>query len=249
MSENPFFPPRAISVSLKYVLRNYHNQSKIILDDEEDDEDEKNCQNDDFHEKEMNLSRENSIIFGEKAMNKGNDSIKKAIPLKTNLAKSQTDDQGKKCSIMKKIVEFNEKLKSIKRKKPEMNIERVSEVNQKLVKKKKNKSQKIGENIHKVLEILVRWKNLSYPKSIDKKQKNNISKGEAAKIVGVKKKTLDEYLGVTRLGIVLNFDFKEHLNKKFGFLRRFVKQSKTSNPRWTSSYNDVEEILESLKKK
>lgn len=41
---------------------------------------------------------------------------------------------------------------------------------------------------------------------------------EAAKKVGVNKKTLDYFLGKLRLGIVLNFKFEENVHKPFKVL-------------------------------
>lgn len=42
-------------------------------------------------------------------------------------------------------------------------------------------------------------------------------------MVGVSKKTLDDYFGQLRLGEMYGFDFQNGLNKKFGVLRAFVK--------------------------
>jgi hypothetical protein len=46
---------------------------------------------------------------------------------------------------------------------------------------------------------------------------------EAARIIGVSKKTLDDYYYQLRLGEFYNFDFPNNLNEKVGILRAYVK--------------------------
>ena len=71
---------------------------------------------------------------------------------------------------------------------------------------------------------------------------------ESAYKLGMRKKTLDDYAMFLKWGIRLDFPFKEHMNKKFGFLRKWVRL----NPRFSgkkttlrhefNSVNLVEEI-------
>jgi len=46
---------------------------------------------------------------------------------------------------------------------------------------------------------------------------------DAAKVVGISKKSLDDYYCQLRLGEHYQFDFQQHLNCKIGFLRDYVK--------------------------
>ena len=46
---------------------------------------------------------------------------------------------------------------------------------------------------------------------------------EAAKVVGVSKKSLDDYYYQLRMGEKYEFDFSSHLQDKIGVLRNFIK--------------------------
>ena len=48
----------------------------------------------------------------------------------------------------------------------------------------------------------------------------------AAKKVGIPKKTLDYYLHLVLMGRKFNFPFSSHGNEKMGKLRKFVKKAK-----------------------
>lgn len=50
---------------------------------------------------------------------------------------------------------------------------------------------------------------------------------DAAKMVGISKKSLDDYFCQLRLGEQYDFDFKSNLDKGIGVLRSYVKQQKT----------------------
>ena len=52
---------------------------------------------------------------------------------------------------------------------------------------------------------------------------------EAAEVVGISKKSLDDYYYQLRLGEKYNFDFKRHLYEKVGTLRNFIKDIKRKN--------------------
>ena len=47
---------------------------------------------------------------------------------------------------------------------------------------------------------------------------------EAAEIVGVSKKSLDDYLAQLRAGRHFGFDFNKNQHKRIGELRNFVKE-------------------------
>lgn len=49
---------------------------------------------------------------------------------------------------------------------------------------------------------------------------------DAAKAVGISKKSLDDYYYQLRLGEFYKFDFGAHLQEKVGVLRTFVKEFK-----------------------
>ena len=46
---------------------------------------------------------------------------------------------------------------------------------------------------------------------------------EAAKLVGVSKKSLDDYYCQLRLGELYHFDFYKYLDQKMGLLRGYIK--------------------------
>jgi hypothetical protein len=57
-------------------------------------------------------------------------------------------------------------------------------------------------------------------------QHEKYSLEEAAKKVGISKKSLDDYLFQIRFGNRYGFNFNEHYNEKVGILRDFVRQQK-----------------------
>jgi len=57
----------------------------------------------------------------------------------------------------------------------------------------------------------------------DKNHKKRLNLQDAAKIVGVSKKSLDDYYCQLRLGELYNFKFSENLDEKMGVLRTYVK--------------------------
>ena len=53
--------------------------------------------------------------------------------------------------------------------------------------------------------------------------KEKLSLIEAARRVGVSKKSLDDYYYQLRLGEFYNFNFKDNLSQKIGILRAYVR--------------------------
>ena len=84
---------------------------------------------------------------------------------------------------------------------------------------KRAKEKKIGYIIKKVFE----WK--GFRKYTD----NKMSLIEAAKKVGLSKKTLDEYYNQIREGKKYNFDFNKHKKDKVNILRGYVKKMNNNN--------------------
>ena len=85
---------------------------------------------------------------------------------------------------------------------------------------KRTKERKIGYIIEKV----ALWRKL-YNGMPDQSGKNvRYSLEEAAKQVGVSKKSLDDYLSQLRKGRRYGFDFNRHKDDKVGVLRAFVKK-------------------------
>ena len=60
-------------------------------------------------------------------------------------------------------------------------------------------------------------------------QHEKLSLEEAARKVGISKKSLDDYLFQIRLGFSFGFNFNEHYSDKVGILRDFVRQQKKSD--------------------
>lgn len=56
---------------------------------------------------------------------------------------------------------------------------------------------------------------------------SNFSLKNAAKYVGLSKKTLDDYFLVLRVGEELGYNFRENKEKKIGHLRSFIRNQPT----------------------
>lgn len=74
-----------------------------------------------------------------------------------------------------------------------------------------------------MLNSLFEWMKLSY-KGMGKNDSQLLSKKEAAKKVGIPKKTLDDYLMCLKKAIYLNFPFETGINKGLGQMRKFLKE-------------------------
>ena len=83
---------------------------------------------------------------------------------------------------------------------------------------RRTKERKIGEVIQKVQK----WRHLYY--------QNCESLEEAAKKVGISKKSLDDYFLQLKNGKLNGFNFNEHKNDKIGILRNWNKHHKDSQP-------------------
>lgn len=90
-------------------------------------------------------------------------------------------------------------------------------------KSKRTKERKIGYIIEKVNS----WRKLYNGFYDDNGKFTKYSLDEAAKIIGISKKSLDDYLLQLRLGRKFGFDFNSNKNQKVGILRSYVKQKRT----------------------
>lgn len=93
-------------------------------------------------------------------------------------------------------------------------------------KRKRHKERKIGE----VLDLVLKWRKL-YAGIRDPRtgQIVKLSLEEAAKRVGVAKKSLDDYLLQIRSAKKYGFNFQDHYNERVGILRTYVKRYKNTN--------------------
>ena len=90
------------------------------------------------------------------------------------------------------------------------------------LKARRAKERKIGSVVKKVYM----WRRLYTGFVDDQGRTIKLTLEEAAKKVGISKKSLDDYLIQLRNGRSLGFNFNEHQNEKIGVLRSFVKKYK-----------------------
>lgn len=96
---------------------------------------------------------------------------------------------------------------------------------------RRTKERRIGHIIEKVIE----WRKY-YSGTIDEsRQHEKLSLDEAAKKVGISKKSLDDYLFQIRFGYRYKFNFNEYYNEKVGILRDFVRQQKKTTTNKTDA--------------
>ena len=84
------------------------------------------------------------------------------------------------------------------------------------------KDRKISEIIRKV----TKWRKLYTGTAMPDGRVVKYSSKEAANMIGIAKKTLDDYLLQMRIGMKYGFDFNYHNDDKIGVLRAFVKEKK-----------------------
>ena len=89
-------------------------------------------------------------------------------------------------------------------------------------KTRRAKERKIGSVVKKVYM----WRRLYTGFKDDQGRTIKLTLEEAAKKVGISKKSLDDYLIQLRNGRSLGFNFNEHQNDKIGVLRSFIKKNK-----------------------
>jgi hypothetical protein len=129
---------------------------------------------------------------------------------------------------------------------PDMDQDSSSTTNEK-GKRKRHKERKIGE----VLDLVLKWRKL-YSGIRDPRtgQIVKLSLDDAAKRVGVAKKSLDDYLLQIRSAKKSGFNFQEHYNERVGVLRSYVKKTKSTKSSSTRHQEqDLDESTENMPSK
>lgn len=86
----------------------------------------------------------------------------------------------------------------------------------------RSRERSVGEAI----DLVKKWRNLHLNCTKPNNNKKKINLQEAAKMLGVSKKSLDDYYCQLRLAEMYDFDFGKHLQEKMGVLRSYVKERK-----------------------
>ena len=71
------------------------------------------------------------------------------------------------------------------------------------------------------MEVVKKWRDLHLHGHKTLKKRLNLQ--DAAKMVGISKKSLDDYYCQLRLGELYHFDYINNLSEKMGVLRTYVK--------------------------
>ena len=114
-------------------------------------------------------------------------------------------------------------------------------------KKEINKNQKDKRTKERKIEFIVEkvnaWRRLYNGFYNENGEYTRYSLDQAAKMVGISKKSLDDYLLQLRLGRKYGFNFNQNKTKKVGILRAFVKRHRASNQNsmnTTKNQNDID---------
>lgn len=105
------------------------------------------------------------------------------------------------------------------------------------------KKQKEPERvIRSVLENVKLWRHLHT-------RNKKVSLTEAAKLIGISKKTLDDYFLQLRLGELYGFDFKNNLDEKIGVVRAHIRKHEDKSleanlPKAIRSFELVRDVKE-----
>ena len=119
-------------------------------------------------------------------------------------------------------------------------------------KKETNKTQKDKRTKERKIEFIVEkvnaWRRLYNGFYNENGEYTRYSLDQAAKIVGISKKSLDDYLLQLRLGRKYGFNFNQNKTKKVGVLRAFVKKHRVNQNNKSFIGNDTKtnnDVLES----
>jgi len=105
-------------------------------------------------------------------------------------------------------------------------------------KRRRHKERKIGE----VLDLVLKWRKLySGVRDYKTGQIIKLTLEDAAKRLGVAKKSLDDYLLQIRFARKYGFNFQQNNEERVGVLRNFVKSMKTSDKGNKGDSIDVKE--------
>eukprot|EP00830_Metopus_es_P005664 TRINITY_DN1542_c0_g1_i1.p1 TRINITY_DN1542_c0_g1~~TRINITY_DN1542_c0_g1_i1.p1 ORF type:complete len:275 (-),score=69.72 TRINITY_DN1542_c0_g1_i1:128-859(-) len=92
---------------------------------------------------------------------------------------------------------------------------------EKKIKVRRGNERKIGD----VIDALIRWRKMYlYGDMGEDGVMIKYTRQEAAKIIGIPKKTLDDYITQIKLGKTYGFDFDVHSQEKIGVLREFIRK-------------------------
>ena len=94
------------------------------------------------------------------------------------------------------------------------------------------------------MEKVLQWRNLYKGIGLDGHQAPRISLDDAAKKVGISKKSLDDYLLQLRAAKECKFDFINDKDKKIGFLRSFVKSRKERNEKNAIMISEIQKQVQ-----
>ena len=119
-------------------------------------------------------------------------------------------------------------------------------------KKETNKTQKYKRTKERKIEFIVEkvnaWRRLYNGFYNENGEYTRYSLDQAAKMVGISKKSLDDYLLQLRLGRKYGFNFNQNKTKKVGVLRAFVKKHRVNQNNKSFIGNDTKtnnDVLES----
>ena len=94
----------------------------------------------------------------------------------------------------------------------------------------RNKNRRGNERkISEVIDALVRWEDLSKPKSNGRKLLKKYNKQEAADKIDIPKKSLEDYMCQIRIAKSHGFDFNMYSNTRFGVIRNFNRMKEAEN--------------------
>ncbi len=109
-------------------------------------------------------------------------------------------------------------------------------------KKENNKNHKDKRTKERKIEFIVEkvnaWRRLYNGFYNENGEYTRYSLDQAAKMVGISKKSLDDYLLQLRLGRKYGFNFNQNKTKKVGILRAFVKRHRAMNRNNQNSINN-----------
>ena len=106
---------------------------------------------------------------------------------------------------------------------------------------KETKEKRRIETIKEMVKVVNDWRKLYQGTIIKEKKVVKYSLVDAAKMVGLRKKTLDDYLQQLRMGKRYGFNFNKHKEEKMRVLRNYIKEHKPKNKPEDSNMDKKEE--------
>mmetsp|Transcript_22258 Transcript_22258/g.19097 ORF Transcript_22258/g.19097 Transcript_22258/m.19097 type:complete len:182 (-) Transcript_22258:1871-2416(-) len=116
-------------------------------------------------------------------------------------------------------------------------------------KKKAARTRHHERTIREVLELIEKWRpNQDGEIRRGKKVGKEISLNQTAELLGVPRKSLDDYMRIIKHAKATGFDFSSHLNERFGVVRAHVNKVK-KNPTAINSNEESKNYMKELGKK